>query len=49
MLDFKEELKKYKPALEVDDLQDEMNESEMQDVLKLLQYVVRRSNFTDKE
>lgn len=49
MIDFKEELKKYKPALEVDDLQNEMNESEIQDVLKLLQYVVRKSDLADKE
>ena len=37
MIDFKEELKKYKPALDVDDLQDDLELSEMQDVLDLLQ------------
>lgn len=49
MIDFKEELKKYKPALEVSDLQDDMNENEIQDVLKLLQYVVRKNELADKE
>ena len=43
MFDFKEELKKYKPVLDVDDLQDELDLNEMQDMLELLQHVTKKS------
>jgi len=43
VFDFKEELKKYKPVLDVDDLQDELDLNEMQDMLELLQHVTKKS------
>jgi len=39
MINFDEEVKKYKPALEVDDLQDKVGGSDVKDMLELLQYL----------
>jgi len=39
MINFDEELKKYKPVLEVDDLQDGMGGNDVKDILELLQYL----------
>jgi len=42
MIDFKEELAKYKPALDVEDLQEDLELSEMQDVLDWMNRVAGR-------
>jgi hypothetical protein len=42
MFDFKEEVKKYKPALEADDLERELSLGDGNDVVKLLQYLVKK-------
>jgi len=39
MINFDEELKKYKPVLEVDDLQDKVGGNDVKDMLELLQYL----------
>lgn len=39
MLDFKEELKKFAPLLEVDDVRDEEDLGDVQDILELLQHL----------
>ena len=39
MINFDEELKKYKPVLEVDDLQEGVNGNDVKDILELLQYL----------
>ncbi|MCL2377173.1 MAG: hypothetical protein FWC76_07255 [Defluviitaleaceae bacterium] len=39
MINFDEELKKYKPALEVDDLQEKVGGSDVKDILEILQYL----------
>ena len=44
MIDFKEELSKYKPALDVDDLQDDLNVTEVQDLLELMQSITKKNN-----
>ena len=36
MLDFEEELKKFKPSLEVEDIEDAVYQEEMTDVMDLL-------------
>ena len=39
MINFDEELKKYKPALEVEDLQEKVGCNDVKDILELLQYL----------
>ena len=40
MLDFEEELKKFKPGLEVEDIEDAVYQEEMTDVMDLLNKVM---------
>ena len=40
MLDFEEELKKFKPRLEVEDIEDAVYQEEMTDVMDLLNKVM---------
>ena len=40
MLDFEEELKKFKPSLEVEDIEDVVYQEEMTDVMDLLNKVM---------
>lgn len=40
MIDFEEELKKFKPSLEVEDIEDAVYQEEMTDVMDLLNKVV---------
>ena len=40
MLDFEEELKKFKPSLEVEDIEDAVYQDEMTDVMDLLNKVM---------
>ncbi|NLL70067.1 MAG: hypothetical protein GX238_02925 [Epulopiscium sp.] len=44
MIDFKEELKKYKPCLEVEDLESDIRSDEIQDLLDILQSIVKKQN-----
>jgi len=44
MLNFKDELKKYKPILEVDEIETSLNGGELQDMLDMLQYVSSMAN-----
>ena len=39
MINFEEELQKYKPVLEVDDLQDKVGGNDIKDILELLQHL----------
>jgi hypothetical protein len=48
MLDFKEELKKYSPILDVDDVEAAIESDEIQDIQDLLQNLLRRMN-SEKE
>lgn len=43
MINFKEELAKYKPILEVDDIEDTIYSNELQDIFDMLQYVSRQN------
>ena len=42
MLDFEEELKKFKPSLEVEDIEDAVYQEEMTDVMDLLNKVMNQ-------
>lgn len=48
MIDFKEELKKYSPILEVDDVEIAIQSNEIQDIEDLLQILSRKIN-SEKE
>ena len=41
MIDFKEEINKYKPVLSVDDVESVVND-EVRDMMDLLQYITRQ-------
>ena len=41
MFDFKEELKKYHPVLELDDIESTLQQSQMQDLLDIVQHLVK--------
>lgn len=47
MIDFKEELKKYKPILEVDDIETSIQSDEIKDIEDLLQNLSKKLD--DKE
>lgn len=49
MIDFNEELKKFKPVLEVDELQDGVNGNDVKDMLELLQHLSQKVAASDKE
>jgi len=51
MIDFENELKKYHPVLEVDDLHDDVNGNghDIRDILELLQYLSTKSGAPDRE
>ncbi len=44
MIDFKEELLKYQPILELDNIEDAIHSGEMQDMLDILQHISREKN-----
>ena len=50
MIDFDEELKRYRPVLEVDELQDRVgNNNDVKDILELLQYLSAKVNMPERE
>jgi hypothetical protein len=48
MIDFKEELKKYNPILDMDDVETAIKSDEIQDIQDLLQNLVKKMN-SEKE
>jgi len=44
MLDLKTELSKYKPALDVDDLQESLDLNEVQDIVDLMQQLAGKKS-----
>lgn len=42
MLNFQEELKKYHPLTELNNIEEELHTSQMQDLLDLLQYIATK-------
>ncbi|MCL2573709.1 MAG: hypothetical protein FWE34_04055 [Defluviitaleaceae bacterium] len=49
MINFEEELKKFKPVLEVDDLQDRVGNNDVKDILELLQYLSTKAEIPERE
>lgn len=47
MLNFKEELKKYQPLMELDDIQSALQPSQMQDLLDILQHIAKENKSQD--
>lgn len=41
MFNFKEELSRYQPILEIDQMEDALHASEMQDLLDILQHIAK--------
>ncbi len=44
MIDFREELEKYKPALTMDDVENSVHSDEVQDIMDLLQVITKKVN-----
>lgn len=44
MLDYEEELKKFKPSLEVEDIEDAVYQEDLSDMTDLLKQVMEQSN-----
>lgn len=44
MLDYEEELKKFKPSLEVEDIEDAVYQEDLTDVTDLLKQVMEQNN-----
>lgn len=42
MINLKEELLRYEPMLEIDDIEESINNTEMQDMLDMLSYILRQ-------
>jgi cell fate (sporulation/competence/biofilm development) regulator YmcA (YheA/YmcA/DUF963 family) len=42
MIDFKEEISKYKPVMGMDDVERAVQSDEVKDVMDLLQYITKR-------
>ncbi|MCL2461783.1 MAG: hypothetical protein FWF44_03895 [Defluviitaleaceae bacterium] len=42
MIDFKEEIQKYKPVMEIDEVEAAIQSDEIKDVMDLLQYIIRK-------
>ncbi|MDD5945338.1 MAG: hypothetical protein PUD43_06455 [Clostridia bacterium] len=50
MLSYKDELKKYEPAMLIEDMEDSINSADFRDIFELLQYLVNNSkNKEEKE
>ncbi len=44
MIDFKQELSKYQPILELERIEDSIHTSEVQDILDILQHLSKSAN-----
>ena len=44
MIDFKQELSKYQPILELERIEDSIHTSEVQDILDILQHISKSKN-----
>ena len=44
MINFKDELKKYEPILELNDIEDSIRSTDMKDIMDMLDYISRESS-----
>ena len=49
MINFSEELKKYKPVLETDQVEEAVNSNDIHDFMEILQSLVKKAKLSDKE
>ena len=49
MFNFKDELSRYQPILEIDQIEDALQPSRMQDLLDILQYIAKDKKQTSQE
>lgn len=49
MFNFKDELSRYQPILEIDQIEDSLQPSQMQDLLDILQYIAKDKKQTSQE
>ena len=49
MINLKDELPKFKPMLELDDVEKAVSSNELQDILDMLQYSIRPKKNVEKE
>ncbi len=42
MLNFEEEIKKFKPSLEVDHIEENIQKNQVEDIFDILQYVAKK-------
>lgn len=45
MIDFKQELSKYQPILELEKIEDSIHTSEVQDILDILQHLSKKQSY----
>ena len=49
MFNFKDELSRYQPILEIDQIEDALQPSQMQDLLDILQYIAKDKKQTSQD
>jgi len=49
MIDFKQELSKYQPILELERIEDSIHNSEVQDILDILQHLSKAANYSQNQ
>lgn len=49
MIKFNEEIKRFKPSLEIDNIEENVKENNVEDLLDILQHVIKEKQIKDKE
>lgn len=49
MINFKEEILKYEPILEIDDIEGAIHANELQDMFDMLQYISKQNSLNNSE
>lgn len=49
MINFEEEIKKFKPSLEIEDVENAVYENEMQDIMDVMQMMTEQGNNNESQ
>ncbi|MBO4998497.1 MAG: hypothetical protein J6D02_10905 [Lachnospira sp.] len=49
MINFEEEIKKFKPSLEIEDVENAVYENEMQDIMDVMQMMAEQGNDNESQ
>lgn len=49
MINFEEEIKKFKPSLEIEDVENAVYENEMQDIMDVMQIMAEQGNNNESQ